>query len=142
VLLDSGLRALASPAEVEDAQTPESGPDRGTPSSAWTTVQVGGDVVYRGGGHVVSGAGEIVGEPVANGVVAHLKPCDSSPDPTENSLLRAVWVFSAGACGVYGYSHLAIAHTGRESPRGEIVLSSSDCAVEVRGGTGILLQVN
>ncbi len=28
------------------------GPDEGIASTAWTTIQVGGDVVYRGGGPV------------------------------------------------------------------------------------------
>jgi hypothetical protein len=53
--LNTDLRALASIMELHDAQVPSSGPDRGTSSNAWTTVQVGGDVVYRGGGPVMEG---------------------------------------------------------------------------------------
>ena len=42
ILVD--LRALASMMEVADAQTPASGPDRGTSQGSWTTYQIGGEV--------------------------------------------------------------------------------------------------
>jgi len=137
--LRAGLRAIASPASVEEAQIPGSGPDRGTPPSAWTTVQVGGDVVYRGGGPVVNGAGESVGEPVAGGVLAELRPCGPCPNPREGKLTGALWVFSVGACGAYGYAHMAIVDAGCASGEGEILLSSVEGPLELRGGTGMLL---
>src|SRR5579864_6437636 len=48
------VRAIASFMALHDAQVPLTGPDRGTSDNSWTTVQVGGDVVYRGGGPVTS----------------------------------------------------------------------------------------
>jgi hypothetical protein len=58
----TNVRALASMMAVEAAQLPESGPDRGTSQNAWTTDQIGGEVVYRGGGPVADGL-RSVGEP-------------------------------------------------------------------------------
>jgi len=45
--ITTDLRAMASFVEVEEAQIPQSGSDRGTPETAWTTVLVGGDINYR-----------------------------------------------------------------------------------------------
>ncbi|MCU1297767.1 MAG: hypothetical protein JWO91_2045, partial [Acidobacteriaceae bacterium] len=56
VPITTNLRALASMMEVHEAQLPLSGPDRGTSEYSWTTVQIGGDVVYRGGGPVTHGS--------------------------------------------------------------------------------------
>src|SRR5579864_8982264 len=53
--ITANLRALASMMAVEAAQLPETGPDRGTSENAWTTDQIGGEVVYRGGGLVANG---------------------------------------------------------------------------------------
>ncbi len=73
VSIDTDVRAIASFMTIEDAQVPTMGPDKGTPASAWTTVQIGGDVVYRGGGSVMS-ADEVVGKPVPNGVLGKARP--------------------------------------------------------------------
>ena len=73
VRLDVYVRAVASYLEVDHAQLPLAGAEAGTPESTWTTVQIGGDVVRRGGGHVENRAGR-VGEPVENGVLGRLDP--------------------------------------------------------------------
>lgn len=137
------LRALASPIEVDSAQIPDTGPDRGTPPNAWTTEQIGAETVYRGGGHVIS-AGQVVGEPVANGVLARLSAGPGSPCRGEvdgNDRFQAVWVFSSDACGLYGYSQLAIVHAGRTNPVGEITLSSHNPELRVWKSSGMLLRV-
>ena len=69
--ITTNLRAIASFVAVEQAQIPDAGPDRGTPDYAWTTTQIGGETVYRGGGHV-EGINGTVGEPVNGGVLSHL----------------------------------------------------------------------
>ncbi len=140
----TGLRALASGLEIDAAEMPLIGGDRGTPSTAYTTVQVGGDeVVYRGGGHVMN-ASEIVGEPVPNGVLGRTRPnlTKGCRDQTNaNDAAQALWVFASDACGVYGFDNLAILGTGREDPVGQITLLLKRKDVKIRGGSGMLLRI-
>lgn len=138
------LRALASMMAVEAAQLPESGPDRGTSQNAWTTDQIGGEVVYRGGGPVADGL-RSVGEPTYGGVLVHVSANPGSPCRGEiegNDRLQALWVFSSDACGVYDFADLAIVHAGRTDPVGEITLVSAKGEVNIRAGSGMLLRVN
>jgi hypothetical protein len=140
----SNLRALASMMAVEAAQLPESGPDRGTSQNAWTTDQIGGEVVYRGGGPVADGL-RSVGEPTYGGVLVHVSAKPGSPCRGEiegNDRLQALWVFSSDACGVYDFADLAIVHAGRTDPVGEITLASDKGEVNIRAGSGMLLRVN
>jgi hypothetical protein len=142
--ITTNLRALASMMAVEAAQLPETGPDRGTPENAWTTDQIGGEVVYRGGGPVADGL-RVVGEPTYGGVLVHVssKPGTKCRGETEGSdRLQALWVFSSNACGVYDFADLAIVHAGRSSPVGEITLASDKGEVNIRAGSGMLLRVN
>ena len=142
--ITTNLRALASMMVVEQAQLPEAGPDRGTSENAWTTDQIGGEVVYRGGGPVANGLVS-VGKPTTNGVLVHVsaKPGTKCRGEIEgNDRLQALWVFSSDACGVYDLPDLAIVHAGRTNPIGEITLASDKGEVNVRAGSGMLLRVN
>jgi hypothetical protein len=140
----TNLRALASRLEIDGAQLPLVGSDRGTPANAYTTVQVGGnDVVYRGGGHVMS-ASDVVGEPVREGVLAHpranlVRGCRGTAEG--NVPVQAMWVFDSDACGVYGFDSLRIVSTGRSIPLGEITLVTARSDLKIRGGSGMLLRV-
>jgi hypothetical protein len=142
--ITTDLRALASMMEIDEAQIPETGPDRGTPSTAWTTVQVGGDeVVYRGGGHVMN-ASEVVGEPVPDGVVVRVSPnanqgCRGPINGNERS--QALWVFASDACGLYGFSGVTILNSGRSNPVGLIVLTAERKDLNIRSGSGMLLRI-
>lgn len=140
--ITTDLRALASPLDVDQAQLPKYGPDRGTPKTSWTTEQIGGDVVYRGGGPVTAGS-LVVGTPVANGVLVETLaiPGTRCEGEVEDKRPQALWVFSANACGVYGYSKLMIEHTGRTAPVGEIKLVSQKKNLNLRTGSGLLLRV-
>ncbi|MGA8271978.1 MAG: hypothetical protein WB919_10515 [Candidatus Sulfotelmatobacter sp.] len=140
----TNLRALASMMAVEDAQIPAFGPDRGTSENAWTTGQIGGEVVYRGGGPVADGL-RTVGEPAPNGVLVQVsgKPGTECRGTVEgNDQQQALWVFSSDACGAYGFADLTIIHAGRANPIGEITVASDRGKVNVRAGSGILLRVN
>jgi hypothetical protein len=142
--ITTNLRAMASFVEVEDAQIPATGADRGTPENAYTTVLVGGDVVYRGGGPVKEES-KTVGRPVFDGVLSQVrsKPggnCRGEID--DNYRPQALWVFSSDACGLYGLPGVTIAHAGRSNPIGQIVLTSNGHRLKIPDGTGMLLRVS
>ncbi len=134
------VRALASPREVEYAHLPKHTPIRGETPANWITTQVGGDVVYRGGGQVMHGE-EVVGDPVTDGVLVRLEPL-SQPGCEHGSGDRklALWVFSSSACGIYGFDDLAIAHHGATPPLGEIVFETAQ-GLDLPTGAAMLLIV-
>jgi len=142
--ITTDLRALASMMAVDEAQIPAFGPDRGTPENAWITEQIGGEVVYRGGGPVANGL-QSVGRPTPNGVLVQVssKPGTKCGNDVEGNgrRMQALWVFSSDACGAYGFADLAITHAGRSNPVGEIVLASEGRDLNVRAGSGMLLRV-
>jgi hypothetical protein len=143
IRVSTSLRAIASPLEVDDAQLPEYGPDRGTSPASYTTTLVGGDVVYRGGGPVMH-ADEVVGEPVFDGVLVHLMPNRERDCPAEaggTTAVQATSVFGSHACGAYGFSDLQIAHWGRTEPVGQITFRSEKKPIKLRAGTALLLRI-
>ena len=140
----ASLRALASMTEVEDAQIPPVGPDRGTPAAWETRNLIGGEVAYGQGGPVVHGT-DVVGQSIFGGVLVPAKANADHGCRGEvggNNRPQAFWVFASDACGAYGMDGLEIAHTGRTSPVGEITLTSKTGNVEIRSGSGMLLRVN
>jgi len=139
IAITTSLRAVASSREVQDAELPQHGPILGETPANWTTTQVGGDVVYRGGGHVMHDDA-VVGDPVKDGVLAVLVAVRRPGCETASGDRRlALWVFSSSACGAYGYfGRLDIARAGDSSPMGEIVLESKK-NVRVGTGTAMLL---
>ncbi len=137
--VSTNLRALASMMEVSEAHLPEEQASRGLVPENWTTQQIGGDMVYRGGGHVM-GANGFVGNPTAYGVRDRLTangPCRAAVDG--NGRPQALWLFSSAACGVYGIPGLTIIHAGRSS--GAIDLASPSHPLLIRSGGGLLLRV-
>lgn len=142
--ITTNLRAVASFVEVHQAQVPLMGSDRGMPEDDYTTVQIGGDTVYRGGGPVESAAGN-VGKPVYDGVIDQVNAnpqggCRGAVD--SNDAPQAMWVFSSDACGAYGLPDVKILRTGRTSPAGEITLESTNGPVKIDAGAGLLLRVD
>jgi len=144
VPVTTSLRAIASMLEVHEAQIPSVGPDRGTPSTAWATDQIGEEAVYHGGWAVTNGP-DVVGKSLLSGGV--LVQVRSRPwtkcrgEINNNDQPQALWVFASDACGSYGFADLSIAHAGRTDPVGQIVLTSEKADIDVRGGSGLLLRV-
>jgi len=141
--ITTNLRAMASMMEVEDAQVPPTGTDRGTPWAWMTRILIGGEVVYGQGGPVARGD-QIVGQALYDGVLLPLRARPGSNcrgETAGNNRLQALWVFSSDACGVYGMEHVEIKHAGRTAPLGEISLTSKQGNVNIRSGSGMLLRV-
>lgn len=135
------LRALATMMDVHSAQLPLSGPDRGTSDFDRTTVQIGGEVVYHGGGPVTHGS-DVVGKSVVDRVLARQPsnvPCRGDLEGYERP--QALWVFASDACGLYDLPELTLVHAGRTEPRGEIRIASTNGRVKIRTGSGLLLSV-
>jgi hypothetical protein len=143
--ITTNLRAIASPTEVESTQIPTMGMGCGDTWESRTTVQVGGDVVYWGGGPVDNSSGP-VGKPVigTTGGLVRVTTKPGSPgqgEVDENQGPQALWVFSSDACGVYRLGDTTIAHAGRTKPVGVIELGSQNGQVKVPSGSGMLLRV-
>lgn len=134
--LTTTLRALASPWEVQDAQLQKRNPIRMESPANITTIQIGGDIVFRGGGHVMHDD-QIVGDPVSDGVLARLLSITKCPNGSGDRRL-ALWLFASTACGAYGLPGLEIEHAGDSNPSGDIVLQSKT-GVHVPIGSGLLL---
>ena len=139
--ISTSLRALASMMEVEDAQVPPTGPDRGTPW-AWSTRNlIGGEVAYGQGGPVERGTKQ-VGRALMDGVLSPVRANAERGCPNaDDARPQALWVFSSDACGVYGPDELVISNAGRSQPIGVITLTSKQGDIHVRPGSGLLLRV-
>jgi hypothetical protein len=139
VPLNVSVRALASPQSVFSAHlsVDSTVPDQ---TDEWTTQQVGGDYVFRGRGYVSSAAGN-VGIWNGDGVWGKLQEGDNCPSGDNTNMMQSLWVFSAGACGAFGFKGLTISQDGSAQPMGQITLESNK-EVLVRGGSGWLLLAN
>ncbi len=138
----TNLRALASMMDVEDAQVPPTGPDRGTPWVWETRNLIGGEEAY-GEGPVARGT-DIVGQALASGVLIPAKSNATTGCRGEvagNANAQALWVFSSDACGLYDLPKLTLGHAGRTDPVGLIKLLSDKGNVKVPAGSGLLLRV-
>lgn len=142
--LTTSLRAIASFESVRAAQEPLTGADGGSPPGWDNTIQIGGDIRYGNAGIVRNQKKQKVGKGVVGGVLVHIQAnpnrgCDG-PKPGED-FLRATWVFSANACGVYGFKHVNVVHNGSSDPLGQIVLHFDKAESKLERGTALLLEV-
>jgi len=139
------LRAAASYLEVRQAELPRNG-DQSGPGTATTTVQIGGDTVYRGGGPVRNRSG-VTGKPVDGGVLVRLdaNPARGCRNDGTGERAQAMWLFSSDACGTYGLRDVTIVQPVKNSTafaNGEITLQSVKGDVTLHNGSGLLLRVD
>jgi len=132
------VRALADPVTVEAALTPNLYDD-----SLHSRAQVGGDIVTSSQKEVVSQQDEVVGYLKHGNVYAHLlsasgnrsESCDSCD--TEVSM----GVFSANACGLYGFTDATLESTGRTGEPSTFSLVSNRRSPEIWAHSAALLEV-
>lgn len=142
IAIATSLRAVASIPDVAHAQAPITGSALGASDSAWTTVQIGGDVVYRGGGSVTEHSQKI-GKPAPYGVLVRVAPGEKCGEQVfgNDAPVQALWLFSANACGIYGYRHMKIDASGRSDPPSQATITSDRGDFRIESGSGILLLV-
>jgi hypothetical protein len=142
IRLTTNLRALASMMEVNQAQVPETGPDRGTTEFDWNTIQIGGEAAYHGS--VITNGLRTVGKsvPPTGALVRLTATPNKCRGNLDNGRPQATWVFGSNACGLYGFSNLILRHAGRTNPVGKIILSSHEGDVHIQAGSGMLVRVD
>ena len=108
-----------------------------------STTQVGGDILTPSQAEIVNQQGDIVGYNKRGGAYAHLiansgrgaARCDASD--TE----QAMALFSASACGLYGFADLNLTSTGFESDSSTFTLTSRRRSPEIFRHSTALLEV-
>ncbi len=129
------VRAMADPLTASAASESFSSDD-----TLATTTQVGGDQVEGTQSEVLSRDGDVVAYQQHGGVYAHLisaqgnspRGCDASN--TEQS----VSLFSASACGLYGFTDIAMTNAG---DGGAVVLQSRRRSPKIWARSHALLEV-
>ncbi len=141
--LNVSVRALASVFDTNEASTPHRTDETDTLD---TMVLIGGDQFSRFSKELMSWDGDVVGYIRKEGVFARLISnsyvsqyanvrCDSTN--TEQS----VGVFSASACGLYGFGSMYMPANGRKDG-GTFRLDSRHHTVALYAGSAALLEVN
>jgi len=143
VPLALSLRALADSRSSEEAESPQDLHDTGI---APTMIQIGGDSYSPVGTIVTSQEGDIVGYNRKAGVFARLLTGEYSRfnssyscAPTKGE--QSVAIFSAGACGIYGFGGKAYIQENGKGDGGTFRLEAIGYNIELSSGSTALLQV-
>jgi len=133
------VRALADPLTVGDAERPKA--TDLDPLS--TTTQIGGDLVTPSQSEVESEDGETVGYRRRSGVYAHLvSAAGRGTDGCEGSdTEQSVGLFSASACGLYGYTDVTLLSTGKSGNDSTLTLTSRRHSAKIWAHSAALLEV-
>jgi hypothetical protein len=132
--LNITVRAMADPLASWDAQMPNVNDDRSSPS----VTQIGGDQLNRSEAEVVSRDGDVVGYNKRDGVYAHLIAhggCDGS------SVEVSVGIYSASACGLYGFTDVSAQEVGSPTEPSILTLVSTRTSPKVWKHSTALLEV-
>jgi hypothetical protein len=136
--LHVSLRAIADPLTSWDARKPMAT----DMDPLGTLTQVGGDQLTPSQSEIVSRDGDVVGYNKHGGAFAHLiansgrdAQCDGSN--TE----QAVSIFSASACGMYGFGGTSLDLAGSVSEPSRMSLSSTHVSPKIWRNTTALLEV-
>lgn len=132
------VRAMADPLTSWDAQKPQAT----DMDPLGTLTQVGGDQLTPSQKEILSRDGDIVGYNKRGGAFAHLiansgrgARCDGTD--TE----QPVFIFSASACGLYGFANLSPISLGSASDPSHLSFSSSHGSPKIWRNSTALLEV-
>jgi hypothetical protein len=133
------VRAMADPLAVWDAQRPKS-TDLDT---LGTTTQIGGDQVVPSQREVVSQDGDVIGYRRKGGVYAHLISAagNGSTDCDASDTEQSMGLFSASACGLYGYTDVTMLNGGKTGEKSTLTLSSRRRSAKIWAKSEALLEV-
>jgi hypothetical protein len=132
------IRALADPVSVRDAELPNAYDD-----GLRTRRQIGGDEVTPSQDEVLSRDGDTVGYLKHGGVYAHLIAANgNSPDGCDGTNSeQAMGLFSASACGLYGFTDIKLVETGRKDGSSTLSLVSRRHSPQIWKNSVALLEV-
>lgn len=131
--LDVTVRAMATPIASEDARTPINHDI--DPSGA--TVQIGGDQRYQWNAPVKNEDGDVVAYTRHDGGYAHLiasGACDGS------SVEVSVGIYSASACGLYGFDQTSAEEFGSAVHPSTLTLVSTHQSPKIWKNSTALLE--
>lgn len=134
VPLNVAVRAIAGPIATWDAKKPQAS----DMDSLGTTTQIGGDQLIPSQSEVRNVDGDVVAYNKRDGVYAHLIAsggCDGS------DVEVSVAIFSASACGAYGFGNVSLAERGTAAQPSTLTLVSTHGSPEIWKHTTALLEV-
>jgi len=135
VPLNVTVRAIANPIATWDAEKPQTSSDN---DPLATRVQIGGDQLIPSQSEVRNMDGDVVAYNKRDGVYAHLiarGDCDGS------DVEVSVGIFSASACGAYGFASVNLAEHGTAAQPSTLTLVSTHGSPEIWKHTTALLEV-
>jgi len=133
--LNVTVRAIADPITSWGARTPNV---NNVDSSLHTATQIGGDQLTPSQSEVISSQGDVVGYNRHGGVYAHLianRGCDAS------SVEVSVGIYSASACGLYGFADVTAQQVGSVAIPSTLTLLSTHTAPKLWKNSTALLEV-
>jgi hypothetical protein len=133
--LNITVRAMADPISSWESREPTTSSDNDPDG---TLTQIGGDILVPSQKEVVSRDGDVVAYNKHGGVYAHLIAngnCDGG------DVEVPVDIFSASACGLYGFSGISAVQTGSVSTPSVLTLRSTHTSPRIWKHSTALLEV-
>ena len=131
------VRAMADPIASWDARKPR--PSDEDPDG--TLTQIGGELYKPHWGQVINMDEDVVGYSRHGNIVAHLIPAQgTSPDGCDGGdTEQSVAIYSANACGLYGFAGTQLLSSGRSGQPSTVVLAAKrNAAVIWKNSTALI----